>query len=161
MFDCIASTPSLVDIVVSGGDSYYLQPEHITEIGHRLLSIPHIRRFRFATKGLAVSPMRILTDDAWTNALLEVSDQGKKMGKAVAVHTHFNHPKEITWVTKVAAQKLFERGVMVRNQTVLLKGVNDDVETMKELIRGLADINIQPVFCFGYHLFMADFNSQF
>ena len=67
------------------------------------------------------------------------------MGKSVALHTHFNHPNEITWVTVLAAQKLFGAAVMVRNQTVLLKGVNNDLDTMRELIRQLAEINIQPV----------------
>lgn len=67
------------------------------------------------------------------------------MGKQVCLHTHINHPKEITWVTRVAANRLFEHGVIVRNQSVILKGVNDKIETMSELIKSLANINIQPV----------------
>lgn len=132
--------------MVSGGDSYYLSPEQLHSIGERLLAIPHIKRFRYATKGLAVCPSRILDpSDTWSSALIAISDAGKKVGKAVSLHTHFNHPNEITWVTRQAAQKLFEKGVMMRNQTVLLRGVNDDVPTMKTLIISLADINIQPV----------------
>ena len=132
--------------MISGGDSYYLSPEQLYYIGERLLAIPHIKRFRYATKGLAVCPSRILDpSDTWSSALVAISNMGKKMGKAVALHTHFNHPNEITWVTRRAAQKLFEQGVTVRNQTVLLRGVNDDISTMKTLINGLADINIQPV----------------
>lgn len=147
VFDYIKNTPALQDIVVSGGDCYYLQPHQLYEIGERLISIPHIRRFRFATKGLAVSPSRILdtTGDEWTAALIAVSNLAKEKGKAVAVHTHFNHPSEITWITRAAAQKLFLAGVTVRNQTVLLRGVNDNVDTMGTLIRGLGDINIIPV----------------
>lgn len=95
--------------------------------------------------GLAASPMKILSDNAWVEALTKVSDDARSMGKAVAVHVHFNHPREITWVTKMAAQKLYERGITVRNQSVVLKGVNDDVDTMKTLIRELADNNITPV----------------
>lgn len=149
IFAHIEKTPALTDIVVSGGDSYYLLPEHVAEIGSRLLSIPHIRRFRFASKGLAVSPSRILDrNDAWTDALLGVSSQGKRLGKQVALHTHFNHPNEITWVTRQAAQLLFEKGLVVRNQTVLLRGVNDDVATMSSLIRQLADMNIQPYYVY-------------
>jgi L-lysine 2,3-aminomutase len=67
------------------------------------------------------------------------------MGKHVCIHTHFNHPNEITWVTKRAAKYLFKNNVIVRNQSVLLKGVNDNVETMGKLIRELADMNYQPV----------------
>jgi lysine 2,3-aminomutase len=70
------------------------------------------------------------------------------MGKHVCLHTHFNHPREITWATEAAGAKLWANGVVVRNQTVLLKGVNDDVKTMSQLLHGLADINIQPV---SYH----------
>ena len=70
---------------------------------------------------------------------------GKERGKHVALHTHFNHPNEFSWVTREAAQKLFVNGVTVRNQSVLLRGVNDDVATMGRLIRELADNNIQPV----------------
>ena len=132
--------------MISGGDSYYLSPEQLYYIGERLLAIPHVKRFRYATKGLAVCPSRILDlTDTWTSALIAISDMGKKVGKAVALHTHFNHPNEITWTTQHAAQKLFEKGVTVRNQTVLLRGVNDDVSTMKRLIISLADMNIQPV----------------
>jgi lysine 2,3-aminomutase len=145
-FAYIASQPQLSDIVVSGGDSYYLQPHHLKLIGERLISIPHIKRFRFASKGLAVAPGRVLDpEDGWVGALVEVSNAARRAGKAVAWHTHFNHPGEISWVTELAAQRLFEEGVMVRNQTVLLRGVNDDVDTMKGLIRGLADNKIFPV----------------
>lgn len=145
-FEYIASRPHLHDIVVSGGDSYYLQPEHIEMIGERLISLPNIQRLRFASKGLAVSPNRILdAEDPWVDALIAVADKARRAGKAMALHTHFNHPNEISWVTELASRKLFEAGVMVRNQTVLLRGVNDDVPTMSALIRKLADNNIFPV----------------
>ncbi|KAH8799190.1 hypothetical protein DL96DRAFT_1539235 [Flagelloscypha sp. PMI_526] len=148
IFDYIEKTPSLRDIVVSGGDVYYLNSDQILLIGKRLLSIPHIRRIRFATKGLAVLPMRILTDPAWTENIVRLSNLGRSLGKHVAIHTHFNHPREINWVTIAAAQKLFENGVTVRNQTVLLRGVNDDVETMRTLIHQLADINVIPYYVY-------------
>ncbi|KFY41307.1 hypothetical protein V494_03076 [Pseudogymnoascus sp. VKM F-4513 (FW-928)] len=149
MFDYIASTPALSDIVISGGDAYYLTPDQLYDIGTRLLAIPHIRRFRFATKGLAVCPSRILDPtDSWTSALIAVSNAGRKVGKMVAMHTHFNHPSEMTWVSRAASQKLFAAGVVVRNQSVLLRGVNDDLGTMKALIRGLADMAITPYYVY-------------
>jgi lysine 2,3-aminomutase len=108
--------------------------------------MPNIRRIRFASKGLDVAPARILDDsDGWASALIDVSNKGRLAGKAVALHTHFNHPNEISWITELAAQKLFQAGVMVRNQAVLLRGVNDDLSTMSSLIHKLADINITPV----------------
>lgn len=149
IFEYIEKTPAIQDVVVSGGDCFYLEPHNLKMIGNRLLSIPHIKRFRFATKGLAACPMRFLDRaDGWADALIEVSNKGKKMGKEVAMHTHFNHPDEITWVTEKASQYLFEHGVRVRNQTVLLQGVNDNVVTMKSLIRKLADNNILPYYVY-------------
>lgn len=73
------------------------------------------------------------------------------MGKQVALHTHFNHPNEITWITEAAARHLFKHGVIVRNQSVVLRGVNDDVATMSSLIRKLAELNIEP-----YYVYQAD-----
>jgi len=142
----IRSNPGIQDVVVSGGDSYYLEPEQLRYIGDQLLDIPHVRRFRIATKGLCVSPSRTLdTGDTWTDELVRLSERGRERGKQVALHTHFNHEREFTWVTREAAAKLMRRGVVVRNQSVLLRGVNDDVKSMGNLIRELADCNIQPV----------------
>jgi lysine 2,3-aminomutase len=150
MLDYISSNPTIQDVVISGGDSYSLMPAHLGLICDRLLEIPHVRRFRIATKGLCVSPGRTLDpEDDWTNVLIRISNEGKKRGKQVSMHTHFNHPNEFSWVSREAAQKLFANGVMVRNQSVLLKGVNDSVATMSALIRELADNNIQPYYVYA------------
>ena len=151
--DYIKATSAVQDIVISGGDSYLLHPEQLKFIGESLLNIDHVRRFRFATKGIAVTPSRILDqNDKWTDALIHISNIGRKMGKHVSVLTNFNHPNEFSWVTREAAQKLFANGVTVRNQSVLLRGVNDSVRTMSALIGELADNNIQPV-NLQFHLF--------
>ncbi len=68
-FAYIRSRPELEDIVISGGDAYQLRAEQITQIGETLLAIDHVRRMRYATKGPAVMPQKILTDDAWLDAL--------------------------------------------------------------------------------------------
>jgi lysine 2,3-aminomutase len=73
------------------------------------------------------------------------------MGKEVVIHTHFNHPNEITAITQRAAGLLFARGVTIRNQTVLMRGVNDDVATMLLLVKRLSYINIHP-----YYVYMHD-----
>ncbi|CAI6342372.1 unnamed protein product [Periconia digitata] len=146
VFQHIEKDHSLRDIIISDGDAYYLSAEDLREIGERLLGIPHILRFRFASKGLAVAPGRILDQtDPWASTLIDLSNQGRRIGKQVCLHTHINHPNEITWITRSAANHLFANGVIVRNQSVLLRGVNDDVETMGNLIRSLSEINIQPV----------------
>jgi lysine 2,3-aminomutase len=146
IFEYIERTTTLNDILVSGGDGYSLSPEQLLAIGRRLLSLPHILRLRFASKGLAVCPSRLVDpEDQWAEALIQLSKEGRAIGKNVSLHTHFNHPNEITWITEAASRRLFEEGVQVRNQTVLLNGVNSDVETMTKLIRRLAALNIQPV----------------
>jgi lysine 2,3-aminomutase len=150
-FDYIASRPEIEDIVISGGDAFQLPPKSITLIGESLLAIPHVRRLRYATKGPAVMPMKILTDPAWTEAVGAIVDEGRAMGKEVVIHTHFNSPNEISWITEKAMRLLFERGVTVRNQSVLIRGVNDDPEVMQLLVRMLGYMNVHP-----YYVYMHD-----
>ena len=150
-FAYIAERPEIEDIVISGGDVYQLAAKNITLIGEALLAIPHVRRLRFATKGLAVMPMKILTDPAWTDAVTGVVEKGRKLGKDVVIHTHFNNPNEISWITQQAMSVLFERGITVRNQAVLIRGVNDDVQTMTTLVKRLSWINVHP-----YYVYMHD-----
>jgi lysine 2,3-aminomutase len=151
-FAYIASRPELEDIVVSGGDTYMLTPKALKEIGTVLLDIPHIRRVRFASKGLAVMPMKILTHNEWTDTLLELAKKGRQMGKEVCLHTHFNTTNEITETTKQAMDLLFREGLKVRNQTVLIRGVNDTVEEMQGLMRQLAFLNIQPYYVYQHDM---------
>jgi len=151
----IASRPEIEDIVVSGGDAYMLPAAHLSTIGHLLLAIPHIRRIRIATKGPAVSPMKILTDDAWVAALFEIANAGRAMGKEVCLHTHFNSPSEITEITRQAMEVLFKGGVTVRNQTVLIRNVNDSVATMTELVRRLSYMNVRPYYVYQHDMVSA------
>ncbi len=151
-FAYIASRPELEDIVVSGGDVYQLKASQITEIGETLLAMPNIRRIRFATKGPVVMPQKIITDHEWRDALVRVVEKGRKMHKEVVLHTHFNHPKEITETTKIAMDMLMERGVIVRNQSVLQRGVNDDVATMKLLVKRLSYLNVTPYYVYVHDL---------
>jgi len=150
-FAYIASRPEIEDVVISGGDVYQMAPKNITLIGESLLAIPHIRRMRFATKGPAVMPMKILTDAAWVDALTGVVDKGRAMSKDVVLHTHFNSPNEITEITRQAMNLLFGRGITVRNQSVLIRGVNDDPHTMTLLTKRLSWVNVHP-----YYVYMHD-----
>ncbi|KAI2466401.1 kama family protein [Annulohypoxylon bovei var. microspora] len=152
VFKYIASQEGLHDIVVSGGDAFYIQPDLLEEIGDRLIAAKNIERFRFATKGLAVAPHRFLDrKDPWTDALIRVSDKAKRAGKHMALHTHFNHPDEISWITEQASLRLVQSGVTIRNQSVLLRDVNDNVDTMLTLIKKLASMVIQP-----YYIYQCD-----
>lgn len=151
----LASRPEIEDVVVSGGDAFMLPAAHLETIGNLLLSIPHIRRIRIATKGPAVAPMKILSDHDWTRALLGLVARGRREGKEVCLHTHFNHSAEISGITRDAMALLFREGVTVRNQAVMIRGVNDTPAVMTELVRRLGYMNVHP-----YYVYQHDLVSQ-
>ncbi|MDP6017787.1 MAG: KamA family radical SAM protein, partial [Candidatus Latescibacteria bacterium] len=105
-------------------------------------------RFRYATKGPAVMPQKLVTDGDWVEAVASVAEEGRRRHKQVSLHTHFNHPAEITAITRQGLDRLMQRGVIVRNQAVLQRGVNDDVHTMLALVRRLSHMNVQPYYVF-------------
>src|SRR3954454_25375895 len=152
VFRYISERPELEDIVVSGGDSYQLKARQIALIGNRLLELPNIRRIRFATKGPAVMPMKLITDLEWLEALTHVVERGRKLSKEVVLHTHFNHPNEITAITKRALDGVFERNIITRNQSVLQRGVNDQVATMQLLVKRLGHCQVQPYYVYVHDL---------
>src|SRR3569833_537699 len=151
-FQYISERVELEDIVVSGGDSYQLKARQITLIGNKLLEMPNIRRIRFATKGPAVMPMKLITDTEWLDALPAVVERGRKLHKEVVLHTHFNHPNEITAITKRALDGVFERNIITRNQSVLQRNVNDTSETMQLLVKRLGHCQGHPFYVYVHDL---------
>ncbi|HEX7480593.1 MAG TPA: KamA family radical SAM protein [Polyangiales bacterium] len=151
-FEHIRNHEQIEDIVISGGDVHNLRADQIEDIGHTLLDIPHVRRMRFATKALAVQPTKFLTDHEWVNAIIGVAQRGRKLGKEVVIHTHISHPREITWITQAATRRLYGEGVNIRNQCVLLRGVNDDPGLLKTLVKRLSYINVQPYYVYQHDL---------
>lgn len=151
-FEYLRQHPQIEDVVISGGDVHNLRADQIADIGETLLDIPHIRRMRFATKAVGVQPTKFLTDDAWVEALTRVAQRARHMGKEAALHTHVSHPNEITWITEQATRRLYSAGVTIRNQCVLLRGVNDDPAIMKTLVKRLSYINVQPYYVYQHDL---------
>ncbi|MBK6582124.1 MAG: KamA family radical SAM protein [Pseudomonadales bacterium] len=151
----LASRPEIEDVVVSGGDAFMLPAAHLETLGKMLLAIPHIRRIRIATKGPAVSPMKILSDHAWTDALLDMARRGRAAAKEVCLHTHFNSPTEISSITREAMDLLFREGLTVRNQSVMIRGVNDSAPVMTELVKRLSYMNVS-----SYYVYQHDMVSQ-
>ncbi|RAP39002.1 KamA family radical SAM protein [Candidatus Marinamargulisbacteria bacterium SCGC AAA071-K20] len=152
VFEYLATHPEIEDVVVSGGDAYLLAPQLLKLIGDSLLDIPSIRRIRFASKGPAVMPMKILTDHKWTDTLTDIVTKGRHLNKEVCLHTHFNSVNEITNITKQAMDILFQRGIKVRNQSVLIRGVNDSPEKMIALVKKLSYMNIQPYYVYQHDM---------
>ena len=149
--DYIRSRPEIEDVVVSGGDVGRLKPAHLRQLGNALLDIEHVRRIRLATKILSVQPMKVLSDPEWFNAIVELAERGRSLFKEVCVHTHLNHPREITAYVEQAMRRFHQKGVFVRNQSVLLRDVNDDAKTLRALIKGLGRVNIHP-----YYVYLCD-----
>jgi lysine 2,3-aminomutase len=96
-------------------------------------------------------PMKLITHTEWLDALTSIVERGRKIGKEVVLHTHFNAPEEITWITQKAMRLLFERGIFTRNQSVLIRGVNDTRERMQLLTKRLGHVNVHP-----YYVYMHD-----
>lgn len=150
--DYVAATPVVEDVLVSGGDAWQLSAAQITALGDALLAIPHVRRIRFASRGLAASPQKVLTDGAWTAAITRVVARGRALHKEVALHAHFNHPREVTAITRRATDALMERGVYLRSQAVLQRGVNDDPAVMTTLVKRLGYVNVHAYYVYVHDL---------
>ncbi len=129
------------DVIMSGGDPLMLTDTMLEKILKRLRQIPHIEIIRLGTRMPCVLPHRI------TPKLVEML----KKYHPIYVNTHFNHPWEITPESTKACTMLVDAGIPVNNQAVLMKGVNDDAEVLKELFLKLLKIRVRP-----YYLFMAD-----
>ena len=147
-FKYIEETPQIEDVVISGGDAFNMTHKHIRLIGERLLGIDHIRRIRYATKGIAILPQKITSDEKWLEAFLDIHRLGREKFKQVVIHTHFSSPVEVTRWSLDAMKRLFAAGVLVRNQAVLQEGVNSDVEVMISLTKRLSYLNIQPYYVY-------------
>ena len=151
-FDYIRANAEVEDVVISGGDAFMLNAKQLTYILENLLNIPHIRRLRIATKGIAIFPQKILSDHDWYNALIDMHKKARSMGKSIFIHTHFSSPIEITMWSKLAMDKLFAEGMVVRNQAVLQAGVNDSLDQMVLLIKQLSYMNIQPYYVYVHDM---------
>ncbi len=131
------------DVLISGGDPLFLEDEELEHILGRLRSISHVSTIRIGTRAPVVLPMRI------TEKLSKILRK-----YVVWVNTHFNHPLEITDQSAKACACLQDHGIPVGNQTVLLRGINDDIEVMKALFTNLIRIRVRP-----YYLYQCDYTQ--
>ncbi len=140
-FNYIEEHKSIRDVILSGGDPLMLTDTMLEKVLKRLRRIEHVEIIRLGTKMPCVLPQRI------TDSLVSML----KKYHPIYVNTHFNHPWEITGESASACLKLVDGGCVVNNQAVLMKGVNDDAEILKELFLELLKLRVRP-----YYLFMAD-----
>ncbi len=117
------------NVLISGGDPFVLSTGVIKEFLEKLSNIPHLDFIRFGTRVPVTFPDRILED----GDLLTVLENNSQESRRIYVVTQFNHPREITQKATDAVSRLIRSGVILDNQSVLLRGVNDDPETLAEL----------------------------
>ncbi len=140
----VSAHPEIDNVLISGGDAFLNSNEVIGEYLETFTSIPHIRFIRFGTRTPVTFPQRILEDDGELTDLL--ARYGER--KQIIVVTHFNHPRELTDQSRQAVRELQRAGCVVRNQTVLLRGVNDDPEVLAALLNALVSIGVMPYYVF-------------
>ncbi len=152
MFEYLEKTPQVRDVVVSGGDVANLSTTQLEDFVGRLLKIENIRDIRLASKGLIGLPQHFLQDEVLAS-IERLATKAREKGVQLSVHTHVNHANQVTPLVAKASRKVLETGVRdVRNQGVLLRGVNDDTKSMLELcFRLLDEAGIMP-----YYFFMCD-----
>ncbi|MCL1910507.1 MAG: arginine 2,3-aminomutase, partial [Kiritimatiellaeota bacterium] len=129
------------EVLISGGDPLTLSDKQLDELLRRIRSVKTVKVIRIATRALVAFPSRVCSHLVAT----------LRLHAPVYVCTHFNHPREITAKSIAAANKLTDAGIPVVNQTVLLRGVNDNAEVIAELCRTLHHNRIRP-----YYLFQCD-----
>jgi lysine 2,3-aminomutase len=140
--DYVADHPEVRDIILSGGDPFLLSNQKLDSILSKLRAIPHLEIIRIGTRTPCTLPQRITPD---------LCDVLKKY-HPLYINTHFNHPSEITTESRKACAMLADAGLPLGNQSVLLKGVNDDPALFVELNQKLLTMRVKP-----YYIFQADY----
>jgi KamA family protein len=153
--DYIREHKEITNVLLTGGDPLMLETRQIEPVLRELRKIPHVNIIRIGSKMLAYNPYRILDDPALLGLLSRYSTPEKR----IYLMAHFNHPRELTDVSRQAAEALRKAGVIVVNQTPILNGINHEPETLTTLFRQLSFAGISPYYVFqcrpttGNHLF--------
>lgn len=149
-FAYIAEHPEIWEVILTGGDPLVLSPRRLASIMERLAGIDHVKIVRFHTRVPVVEPERV--DGALIAAL-------KASGKTTYLALHANHPRELTFDARAACARLVDSGIVMVSQSVLLKGVNDDPDTLAALMRAFVENRIKPYYL--HHPDLAPGTSHF
>ncbi len=139
MIEYVREHPQIRDVIVSGGDPLTLPPAKLKFFLHSLRDIPHVDVIRIGTRVPTTLPQKLYDPE-----LLDILESAEK----VWIQTHFNHPREITPEVARVCKLLLTRGMPLNNHSVLLKGVNDDLVTMRNLVRAMLRVKIRPYLLF-------------
>ena len=143
MAEYVEQHTEINNVLLSGGDALVNSNSNIEMYLKTFSKIPSLDFIRIGTRTPVVLPMRIYEDEELLKILKEYNRQ-----KQILIVTHFNHPNEVTPEAKRAVDALIGCGCVVRNQTVLLKGVNDEPKTLAELLNSLVSIGVIPYYVF-------------
>ena len=146
----IAGRPQIWEVIFTGGDPLVLSPRRLRSVMRRLETIDHVKVIRFHTRVPVVDP------DAVTGELVAAL---RCEGKATYVALHANHPRELTPAARAACARIVEAGIPMLSQSVLLKGVNDDAQTLADLMRAFVETRVKPYYL--HHLDRAPGTGQF
>jgi lysine 2,3-aminomutase len=146
----IAATPAIWEVILTGGDPFMLSPRRIAEVTRRLGAIEHVKVLRWHTRVPVAAPERVTSD--LVAAL-------KSSAKTVYVALHANHARELTRAARAACTRLVDAGIPMLSQTVLLKGINDDAQTLADLMRAFVEARVKPYYL--HHLDAAPGTSHF
>jgi lysine 2,3-aminomutase len=146
----IAAHPEIWEVILSGGDPLVLAPRRLVAVMKRLGAIEHVKIVRVHTRVPAVDPARI------TPALVRAL---RMSGKTTFVVLHANHPRELTPAVRAACARIIEAGMPMLAQSVLLRGVNDDADTLGALMRAFVECRIKPYYL--HHLDRAPGTAHF
>jgi lysine 2,3-aminomutase len=135
--DYIRARPEIWEVILSGGDPLVLAPRRLRAITEALADVDHVKVLRVHTRMPAVDPARV------TPALACALRAGDK---ATYVVLHANHPRELTPAARAACARLIDAGIAMLGQSVLLRGVNDDAETLGALMRAFVECRIKPYY---------------
>jgi lysine 2,3-aminomutase len=138
----IRATPEIRDVLLTGGDPLTFSDERLDWLLGELRAIPHVEILRLGTRYPVTLPFRV------TPELCRILERHHP----VWVSTHFNHPAELTSEAAEACDRLARAGCPINNQSVLLRGINDDVATMKTLCEGLVRMRVRPYYCYQAQL---------
>ncbi|WP_439574082.1 lysine-2,3-aminomutase-like protein [Phreatobacter sp.] len=133
----IAGNPGIFEVILTGGDPFVLSARRVRQVTRALAAIPHVKVIRWHTRVPMVEPDRVSADFA--RAL-------RAPGKAVYVAVHANHPREFTAGAEAALARLADAGIALVSQSVLLRGVNDDAETLEALMRAFLASRVKPYY---------------
>ena len=133
----IRDHPEIWEVILTGGDPFIMSPRRMEDVSRALGAISHVKVIRWHTRVPVVAPERVTSD--LVSAL-------RASGKTVYVALHANHARELTDLARAAIARLVEAGVPLVSQTVLLRGINDDVDTLEALMRAFVEARITPYY---------------